>query len=141
MNDAKPENPAETALGCLVMIGLCLWVGSCVFDGSDEPQATPPSTKTVAAPSGPPIASSILEQAILDAAPSLLPETKAANKKASQAADYVGLKINTSGHFCARVLETRKVSWGQYGVACRKHRSGGSATYLIDVRSGSVDEI
>lgn len=86
--------------------------------------------------------STMLEQAILDAFPSSPPTTKAEKRKAQNAADFVGATINAGGRLCARLIEVQEAAPGQYGVGCITRRDGtGRANYLIDSRTGSVDEI
>lgn len=86
--------------------------------------------------------STMLEQAIFDAFPPTRPQTKAARRNAKNAADFVGATINSAGHLCVRLIEVQEAAPGQYGVGCVKYRAGGGrANYLIDSRTGSVDEI
>lgn len=86
--------------------------------------------------------STILEQAIFDAFPPTPPKTKAERRKAANAADFVGAAINAAGHLCARPIEAQEAAPGQYGVGCLTRRDGsGRSNYLIDSRTGSVDEI
>lgn len=84
----------------------------------------------------------MLEQAIFDAFPAKPPKGKKARTKASNAADYIGMTINSAGYLCAEPIEAQQVATGQYGIGCRKYRSeGGRSNFIIDVRTGSVSEI
>lgn len=115
-----------------------------MFGGDDEPKASTPvaAVPDTPPPSGPPSGSNILEQAILDAFPSTPPKTKAAKRTAKNAADYVAAAINATGHLCAKPIEAQRAATGQYGIGCIKYRNGGgTANYLIDVRTGRVNEI
>jgi hypothetical protein len=143
-NETEPASPVETAGGCALLLFLIFLLGRCVFGGSDEPTPSTPvaSIPDAAPPKGPPTGSNILEQAILDAFPPTAPKTKAAKETAKNAADYVGAAINAAGHLCAKPIEARQAATGQYGIRCAKYRNGsGMATYLVDVRTRSVDEI
>lgn len=85
--------------------------------------------------------SNMLEQAIIDAFPTER-VSKRARQDASNAADFVALTINSKGLLCAQPVEMQKVNETMYGVACVLRRDGtGRANYLIDVVTGSVDEI
>lgn len=145
-NETKPTSFAEPLFGCIIILAPLLWLGSCVFGGSDKPTPAPTETPTTTAvsttQSGPAIGSNILEQAIFDAFPTSPPKTAAERKNARNAADYVGATINAAGHLCVRPIEAQQAASGQYGIGCVKYRGGGgTANYLIDVRTGSVDEI
>ncbi len=151
--EKKPDSPAETALGCVVGLGLLLWVGSCVFSGSDEPKpaAAVVASPTTAAASIPDrmhagdamhVGATMLEQAILDAFPTKAPKGKEAKRRVKNATDYLGATINQAGFLCAKPVEAQQVATGQYGVGCRKYRNGGDTSkFIVDVRSGSVSEI
>ena len=94
------------------------------------------------AEAAPRAASSMLEQAIFDAFPSAAPTSRSAKKTASQAADLVGITINSQGHLCARPIEMQKASDGLYGIGCVTYRDGyGRSNYLVNVRTGEVTEI
>lgn len=146
--------------GCLVLVAGVLLVGSCMMGGSDDSAAqleqelvavadaaaqTPPHSSNQDAP--PPaaparIGSTLLEQAILDAFPSNPPSSRSEKKTASDAADLVGLAINTQGHLCARAVEAQPAAAGMYGVGCITHQTGhGFATYLVNAHSGAVTPI
>jgi hypothetical protein len=124
-------------------------IGSCVFGGSDEPKPAPtPISTPTSAPSPTPtgemisIGSTMLEQAIFDAFPTKPPKSRKAKRTASNAADFIGATINSAGYLCAQVVEARQVAAGQYGIGCRKYRAeGGSSNFIVDVRSGNVNEI
>ncbi len=84
----------------------------------------------------------MLEQAILDAFPTKAPRSAAERRKTANAADYVASAINSKGHLCAKPVEMRLAAPGQYGIGCVKYRSGeGAGIYLVDSRTGSVDEL
>lgn len=149
----------ELLSGCALLLIPILLLGKCVFGGSDEPEnkaepppkavveaTTPAATAPAAAAStdasAAPVGMNMLEQAIFDAFPADTPKTKKARKRASDAADFVAYSINSSGYLCARVLDMQQAATGQYGISCRRARSeGGIANYLIDVRSGNVNEL
>ena len=141
-------------MGCVVGLGLLLWVSSCVFGGADDPKPAPtptPSTVALSAPAGDTIisagdgkqvGSTLLEQAILDAFPTKASKGKQAKRTASDAANYVGAAINAAGHLCAQPIEAQRVASGQYGIGCIKYRgSGMQVNYIVDVRSGNVSEL
>lgn len=105
----------------------------------------PKAGAATAAPTAAPIrriGSTLLEQAIFDAFPPSSPKSKAERRTAKNAADFVAATINSAGHLCSRPIEVQEAAPGQYGVGCVKYRGeGGRANYLIDSRTGSVDEI
>lgn len=130
--------------GCLLLLIPVLWIGSCVFTGSEKsnpPDAiASPASSRVSGPSS--TGSNLLEQAILDAFPETAPATNEARRTASKASDFVGAAINSAGHLCAHPVEAERVAVGQYGIGCIRERSGGErVNYIIDVRTGSVSEI
>ena len=86
--------------------------------------------------------STMLEQAIFDAFPPATPKTKSERRTTQNAADFVAATINSAGHLCAGLIEVQEAAPGQYGIGCVKHRDGaGRTNYLIDSRTGRVDEI
>lgn len=148
MADQKPATPAEGVVALLFLLG----IGSCVFGGSDDKSSAPSpyatATQAVVPDNLEPGDASVtaggsttLEQAILDAFPAQPARGKADRKRASNAVDFVGAAINSAGYLCDQAVEAQKAATGQYGVSCRKHRDGGRANYLIDVRTGRVSEI
>ena len=157
--ESEQGSSAQAIFGCLLLLGLpLLFLSQCVFTSEEEepkaevvaesspvPVARPTEAVEVnvsATPTVPRVGSTMLEQAIFDAFPLTPPTTKAERRKASNAADFVGATINSAGHLCAELVEAQQAAPGQYGVGCVKYRGGGGrANYLIDSRTGSVDEI
>lgn len=130
-----------------IMVGIpLLLISQCMSSSKEAPVtasvATGPVTPTESTEPVQRTGSTMLEQAIFDAFPPTPPKTKAERRKAANAADFVGLAINAAGHLCARPIEAQEAAPGQYGVGCILRRDGyGRANYLIDSRTGSVDEI
>lgn len=148
--ESKPASGGQALSGCLLLLFLSFLLGQCMFSGGDDPKPAQP----VPAPSAPstsstdagdqpskPIGINMLEQAIFDAFPSSPPKTKEERRTRSNASDFVAATINAAGHLCAQPIEVQRAAVGQYGIGCRRHQSGGHAIYLIDVRTGNVDEI
>lgn len=60
-------------------------------------------------------------------------------QEGSDAADFIGMTINMSGHLCARPVEAQKGSGYQYGIGCiTRNGSPHRSNYLLDIDNGTV---